>query len=235
MFPSHDHERGTTPPSCASLGYDKSTSDCTDQPSLKCPFDNSKLFCIPATTSSSCRIGDILYSDKSCNNNVVASKTAIGVVFDTTYRLAIALTTTKADWSTTNFDVQDLTQISSSTTILADWHGKSNTATVLSYCKANGKSCPAFDYVSTYKTAGTSVGDWYLPALGEVNAIYSNKTALSNGLSKVGKREIEINWHWSSSQSSGSGSAWGMRFMDGYSSDYGKSTNSSIVRPVLAF
>lgn len=35
----------TTPPSCNTLGYKQSASDCTGQQMLKCPFDNSKVFC----------------------------------------------------------------------------------------------------------------------------------------------------------------------------------------------
>lgn len=35
----------TTPPSCDTLGYKQSASDCTNRHALKCPFDSSKLFC----------------------------------------------------------------------------------------------------------------------------------------------------------------------------------------------
>ncbi len=34
-----------TPPTCDELGYTMSSSDCEGQYSLKCPFDNTKLFC----------------------------------------------------------------------------------------------------------------------------------------------------------------------------------------------
>ena len=35
----------TTPPSCAELGYTMSTDDCAGKFALKCPFDNTQLFC----------------------------------------------------------------------------------------------------------------------------------------------------------------------------------------------
>ena len=40
-----------TPPSCASLGYTMTSSDCSGQPTLVCPFDASAVFC--AGTASS--------------------------------------------------------------------------------------------------------------------------------------------------------------------------------------
>lgn len=36
----------SAPPSCAALGYDKSTSDCSGQAILRCPFDQAKVFCM---------------------------------------------------------------------------------------------------------------------------------------------------------------------------------------------
>lgn len=35
----------TTPPSCDTLGYKQTAADCSGQQMLKCPFDNSKVFC----------------------------------------------------------------------------------------------------------------------------------------------------------------------------------------------
>ena len=121
-------------------------------------------------SSSNCIIGDILYSDKSCDLNVVASKKPIGVVFDRANRLAIALDTEEKKWSDEYFDVLTLSNCVSSSAATADRQGKNNTRLVLEYCKTRGKSCPAFEYVNSYKTEGTLAGDWYLPAMGELNA-----------------------------------------------------------------
>lgn len=228
-------ESCAVPPTCDSLGYTKTASDCQDMSTLKCPFDTSKVFCVSADElpSSNCAIGDILYSDKTCNAYIVASKTAIGVVFDATNRLAIAKDTAKKAWMSSPEDVTTLTNITSSSAITADWQGKSNTATIVAYCNANSKTCPAFDYVISYSTAGTHTGDWYLPAGGELNAIYGNKDVLNTALNKIGGTALPDSYHLSSSESSYY-NAWSQRFSDG-SIGYDGKRNNVYVRPVLAF
>ena len=184
-------------------------------------------------SSSNCIIGDILYSDMSCDPNVVASKKPIGVVFDRANRLAIALDAVNKEWSVEYFDVPTLSNYDSTSAIIADWQGKNNTRLVLEYCKTNGKSCPAFEYVNSYKTEGTLAGDWYLPALGELNAIYGNRDALNMALGKIGGTEL-YGWYWSSSESSHN-VAWTQDFKSGTISDHYGKDYSDFVRPVLAF
>ena len=243
-------------PTCSSLGY-TSTSSCTG--GTKCPFGNAwnctaseikteltnkiteleKIIEEIKQNSSSnsdilsnCKIGDILYSDKSCNTNVVASKTPIGVIFDDTYKLAIGLEESPEYWSDDYFDVPGLRNITSLSEVIADWLGKNNTRVVLEYCKTNGKSCPAFEYVNSYKTEGTNAGDWYLPAYGELNAIYGNKDVLNIALGKIGGTKLGIDIYWSSSEYSYN-YVWGLRFSDGYVNYYNK--NSNYVRPVIDY
>ena len=225
-------------PSCSSLGY-TSTTAC--EGGLKCPWGNAWFCNVGGGSStpdySNCKIGDILYSDMSCNANMVASKTPIGVVFDTTNHLAIALDTARKAWSDEHFDVPTLSNYSSSSAVTADWQGKNNTRLVLEYCKTNGYSCPAFEYVNSYKTEGTLAGDWYLPAAGELKAIYGNKDVLNITLGKIGGTKLGTNYHWSSSEFSDY-YAWYQAFdLDsiGYSVYHGKSQKAIDVRPVLAF
>ena len=248
-------------PSCSSLGYE-STSSCSG--GIKCPFGNAwncnlinkinsintqitnltnkittieeKIVKIESSTSSSnCIVGDILYSDKSCDPNVIASKKPIGVVFDRVNKLAIGLEESNQSlkWSNDYFDVPGLSNITSASAVTADWQGKNNTRVVLEYCKANGKSCPAFEYVNSYKTEGTIAGDWYLPALGELNAIYGNKDVLNIALGKIGGTKLGASYYWSSSEYSND-DAWALLFLNG-SVDYGYKSNYIYVRPVLAF
>ena len=185
-------------------------------------------------SSSNCTVGAILYSDKSCNANVVASKTPIGVVFDTTNHLAIALDTELKLWSDEYFDVPTLSNYSSPSEVIADWQGKNNTRLVLEYCKANGKSCPAFEYVNSYKTEGTLAGDWYLPAAGELHAIYQNKDVLNMALGTIGGTKLPEERHWSSSETSRR-YAWEQDFSNGNVNTYEKDDYYYYVRPVLAF
>ena len=181
-----------------------------------------------------CTVGAILYSDKSCDPDVVASKTPIGVVFDQANRLAIALDTEEKLWSDEQFDVPTLPDYSSPSEATADWQGKNNTRLVLEYCKTNGKSCPAFEYVNSYKTEGTLAGDWYLPAAGELNAIYQNKDVLNTALGKIGGTKLSSDIHWSSSEYS-SYNAWRQFFNYGDVYCTSKFNNRNDVRPVLAF
>ena len=249
-------------PSCSSLGYE-STSSCSG--GIKCPFGNAWNCTLinkinPITTqitnlttrvttletkvtelqkdaaTANCKIGDILYSDMSCNTNVVVSKTPIGVIFDVTNKLAIGLEEAREYWSTTEFDVPGLSNITSSSAVTADWQGKNNTRVVLEYCKANGERCPAFEYVNSYKTEGTQAGDWYLPALGELNAIFGNKDVLNITLGKIGGTKLGANSYWSSSENSIS-NAWTLNFFSGNVDYYAKYNYRHwlYVRPVLAF
>ena len=235
-------------PTCSSLGY-TSTSSCTG--GTKCPFGNywnctaadlnNKIIELETqiteikkeVSTANCLVGDILYSDKSCDPKVIATKKPIGVVFDRANKLAIGLEQSQQFWSTESFDVPGVSNITSSSAVTADWQGKNNTRVVLEYCKANGKSCPAFEYVNSYKTEGTIAGDWYLPALGELNAIYGNKDVLNIALGKIGGTKLGTSYYWSSSESS-SYDAWRLNFGNGNVNGSGKN-NYYYVRPVLAF
>ena len=112
--------------------------------------------------------------------------------------------------------------------------GKKNTSTVLAYCKANGYSCPAFEYVNSYKTEGTQAGDWYLPAAGELNAIWGYVDVLNMTLNKINSGRLS-GYYWSSNSKSG-GNAWDFDFETGWLyHEFEKSNDDNYVRPVLAF
>ena len=203
-------------------------------------------------STANCFVGDILYSDKSCDPNVIASKKPIGVVFDRASKLAIGLEESREYWlfdranklaiglEESNqywsypdyFDVPGLSNIELSSTVTADWQGKNNTKVVLEYCKTIGKSCPAFEYVNSYKTEGTQAGDWYLPSMGELYAIYGNKDVLNIALGKIEGTKLGADYYWSSSEHS-NGGAWTLPFSLGNVND--NKLNYYYVRPVLAF
>ncbi len=187
-------------------------------------------------STANCLVGDILYSDMTCNSNYVASKTPIGVVFDHSRKLAIGLEQSQQYWSYPDyFDVPGVDNMTNNALAITDLDGKKNTSTILAYCKTKGKSCPAFEYVNSYKTEGTLAGDWYLPALGELNAIYGNMGVLNVALGKIGGTKLSSNHYWSSSEYS-SDSAWPLYFGYSISVDYGNKGYTNIyIRPVLAF
>ena len=240
-------------PTCSAMGYESSKA-CTG--GLKCPWGNywnctnsnkiteltNKITNLETqiteikkeVSTANCLVGDILYSDMTINPDYVSGKTPIGVVFDCRKKLAIGLEQSDEYWSTTDFDVPGVDNIKDRTLAVADLDGKKNTSTILAYCKTKGKSCPAFEYVNSYKTEGTKAGDWYLPSMGELYAIYGNMSVLNAALGKIAATELTTSWYWSSSENSNY-SAWDLSFSNGGVSRNYKNDSISYVRPVLAF
>ncbi|MBQ8436195.1 MAG: hypothetical protein IJX20_00940 [Alphaproteobacteria bacterium] len=261
LLSSTAHADCTPTPDCASIGY---TATSCDGDSLKCPFDTSKLFCIPCDSSykydctgdnstggvgdacggkyascacsgggefnngtcpQSCTVGMIYYSDKSCSSTYDSSKTAIGVVVKDNELIA-ALTVPDMAWSSAYTDTS-LTNYSSSTDAKTDYNGKSNTAVIVAAHPSETTSNNAAIYCNSYTTAGTSAGDWYLPAAGEVyDYIYSNYSAVKAGWDLVGTT-ISDSWFWSSSED-GSNYAWGVGSSNGSVSTYTKNHSYSV-------
>ena len=194
------------------------------------------------TDTGTCKIGDILYSDKTCSTDYDSSKTPIGLIFDSDKRLAMSIEKEKfSTWSTIYADAPTLPNIEDSTSALSDWNGKENTKAIAEYCKSKSYSCPAAEYVNNYKTVGTSAGDWYIPALGELQAIYENMLILNYGLSKIygaASRRIALDNidHWSSTESGGGKRAgiWTLQFTNGEALNTNKTFDAYIL-PVIKY
>ena len=203
---------------CTTLGY---TSSKDEGNCLKCPFGN-QWACLKTDTScpedssgSNCNVGDILYSDMTCNANVIASKTPIGVVFDKERRLATALIHGTRKWSLDFFDVPGITNKTTQQAAIADMEGKTNTEKIVAYCNSNGYDCPAFNFVSNHVTEGTHKGDWYLPSLGELKLMYSELGAINLAFNALGALPIPARDTWSSTAYS-KDRAWTADFEIGY-------------------
>lgn len=96
-------------------------------------------------------------------------------------------------WGYNNFDIPELTNCANSGTAITDMNGKANTEAVLQYATAQTSwrtdsaitntnqegIYPLFECAWRYHTSGTSQGDWYIPALGQVYYLFNNTTALS--------------------------------------------------------
>ena len=201
-------------PTCGAMGYD-STVAC--EGGIKCPFGNAwnctladKIAQLEITIEkleqtaqqealAKCKIGDILYHDMSCNANVVASKTPIGVIFDVTNGLAIAKDEFENLTWGSNVDISGIQNYSTNTTATADWQGFNNTKAIYEYRKTKGGSFQAAEKALVYSTEGTSKGQWYLPAAGELKAISDNKDVLNTTLSKIGGQTFS-KYLWASSE-----------------------------------
>ena len=234
-------------PNCTTLGY-TSTTAC--EGGLKCPWGEA-WFCPTSSESGgeetpdygTCQIGDILYSDKTCNPTLSDNKSPIGVVFDNTNNLAIGLYTNNYTYAVNSFIVSGVPAYENQSQAEADLNGKENTKKTIEYCNANGYSCPAFEYVNSYITAGTQAGDWYLPALGELKKIYTLSDTLNRTLLIIGGTELpkkiptgELNYGHLSSTKYEDWGAWGLAF---YYGDFIKFQNNygytPFVRPVINY
>jgi len=235
----------TPTPDCASIGYTETSCETT---SLKCPFDTSKLYCLPCDSSfkydcngdnmtgsvgsacngkyascecasgtifengscvcdTSCTVGAIYYSDKTCSACLVSGKTAIGVVVKDN-ELIVALTVSDMVWSGAYTDTS-LTNYSSVSDVITDYNGKSNTEVIVAAYPSNTSSNNVAVYCNSYSTAGTSAGDWYLPAAGELYSyVYSNYNAVKASWDKV-ETSFMDSFFWSSSERD-SHIAWGV-------------------------
>ena len=231
----------TPTPDCASIGY---TETSCEGDSLKCPFDISKLFCVPCDSSfkydcsganmtggigtscggkymsctcsnggtfangaceeiavaQNCTVGMIYYSDKSCSAEVDTSKTAIGVVVKDNELVMSQRTDDYMTWSSDWIDVDGITNYTSSSDAKTDYNGKTNTLAIVSAYSGESTSDNAAIYCNSYSTAGTSAGDWYLPAAGEIyDYFYGNYNAINATVNKLGWNSFE-EWYWSSSE-----------------------------------
>ncbi len=174
-----------------------------------------------------CTVGMIYYSDKSCSSTYDSSKTAIGIVVKDNALVLSQKASSTMYWSDAYTDTS-LTNYSSSTDAKTDFNGKSNTAVIVAAHPSETSSNNAAIYCNTYSTAGTSAGDWYLPAAGELYSyVYGN-------YSTINPIAITLSWDyfggyyfWSSSEISG-GLAWAVLFSGGSMDHSGKGINNSV-------
>lgn len=187
----------------------------------------------------SCSVGNILNSDMSCSSSKISGKTPIGVVsyVSGNTRLAIQLEDDgEKYWSKNSVDISGIPNYSTDTKAKNDFNGKANTAAWVAYY-GSGASSYAAGYCYNYSTRGTSRGQWYLPAAGELYAsIWTNKTKVNSGLSAAGGDQLPTtDFHWSSSENT-SNNAWMARANDikVLPSAFGK-TDNRFVRCMISF
>ena len=247
-------------PSCASLGYESSSS-C--EGGIKCPFGNAwnctvinkvneiinkitdienKITTIEKENAlRNCVVGSIFYSDKTCSVSLGSSKTPIGIVVYSDGqghgRVMSLNSIGNYIWGGYGTDISTLQNFSSASAASRDMASCENTDKIIA---AGDKSTyPAAWAAHEYKTEGTEAGDWCLPAAGIMTSIYNNMELVNIGYGLVSGAEIETSSYiWSSSEYGNDGKrAWHSSFSDDYGlysySNY--KNNSYEVRPVLEF
>lgn len=109
-------------------------------------------------------------------------------------------------WGYDNYAIPELTNYSNSGTAITDMNGKANTEAVLNYATAqtDWKTAsaitwtnaagyyPLFECAWRYHTSGTSQGDWYVPACGQLYSIKDDGklSVINNSLSLTGGNQI---------------------------------------------
>ena len=239
-------------PSCTSLGY-TSTSSCTN--GIKCPFGNywncdlaNKIDELEQKieqsqggsggVSSTCKLGSILFSDKTCGDDVQYGKTPIGVVvylggsggqalalndFDKYYQWSINYET----------DIPGLTNYTTYTSITTDFASCENSKIIMA--AGDESKYPAVWAVNEYSTEGTKAGDWCLPAAGIFTSYYNNQTSVNLGFERVNGTKFTSSTMARSSSEYDTNYAWTSRFIYSYGVDYYAKTTSFEVRPVIEF
>ena len=206
----------------------------------KCIEDKVKWGQCTGYAGRHCQIGDILFSDGTCNTDVVDAKTPIAVVAYISHvgcgqALALKLLDTKYAWGGYGTDISGLTNYTSSSTAATDYASCENSKIIMA---AGSKSTyPAVWAANEYSTEGTSAGDWCLPAAGIFRSYYINRTSVNLGFERVNGTKFTIGsttYAWSSSERSNN-LAWHSAFNRSYGVYNGSKNNDFEVRPVIEF
>ena len=116
-------------------------------------------------------------------------------------------------WGGYGTDVPGLSNIKNNTEARLDYNGSSNTDKIISSLGSNIKIAAGW-CESKSITVGGEIRKGYLPALGEWQTAYDNKSQVDSALSKIGGTAIPDNYHWSSTEYSSDG-AWGLYWVSG--------------------
>ena len=216
----------TPAPDCDAIGYTETSCETI---SLKCPFDQTKLYCFPCDSSyqytcdaineygsgesckgkyksccnTNCIVGAIYYSDGSCNTCLDSTKTAVGVIVKDNEIIA-TLTIPDMSWSAGYLDVSGLNNIESVTDAQNDLDGQSNTSAIIEqYGDDADSSKNAGIYCNAYSPESMSMskGHWYLPSAGEIYQYFvPHYSLLINSWTLTGTKLVDI-YLWSSTES----------------------------------
>ena len=225
-------------------------SECTctsgyiwNDSSQKCEYDYK----------TNCVIGALYYSDGTCSQEKLNSKTLLGVVIyekstnENGWIMTVKPIKTSVEWSTENVDIPELTNITSQSKLTDIQSSCTNTDIITAY--GNSSKYPAAWAAKNYNPTGTPSGkSWCLPSGGLLNNINNsvNFAKVNTGITIAGGtilgkvyKGIDYNEDcWSSSERSSSG-VWGFYASTSGSfsiSNYGKQAyGDGSARAVMAF
>ena len=150
-------------------------------------------------------VGDIVFNDGSAEAFVSGNATVltaeqkaavIAVIFKTgTKKIGLGLYGTSKKWG-------------GSGSVATSTNGKKNTDLIKALDNYSETTYPAFYFCTSYGTAYSVPGDWYLPSYSELSSLYSNRTTVVNALRAAGSNRnlFSAGAYWSSGQSTYSSS-----------------------------
>ncbi len=261
LTPINANAECTPAPDCASIGYTQTSCETL---SLKCPFDTSKLFCLPCDSSfqytcdasneygdgescgnkyqsccnTDCIVGAIYYSDGSCSTCFDDKKQYLGVIIKEN-ELLMSVEEINLPWGGYGTDISTITNFKNSSQALQQYNGQATTSLIVSALASENSSTSAAHYCNEYAPAGmtNSKGKWYLPSLGELfDYIYANALKLQPTY------EQELGWNtfnvmgWSTTEW-GANNVWAMFYASGGLSaeSYGIKTQNRMVNCFYRF
>ena len=171
------------------------------------------------------------------NNLQNGGETADGVAVVEGGKLLVVAPTespTPLNWSS---DIVDGGGTSTTDRLIAlnDWKGKANTASQVAHPECSGANyAPGF--CNQYSHGGLGAGKWWLPSVGELTFIASNKNKINYALSLIsGATQLNSGAYWASTEG-GSIRAWNI-YMNSVAIDYyiTKNTAKYLVRAVSEY
>lgn len=147
----------------------------------------------------------------------------------------------KSAWGGRSKTVSNIVTTTDESTALTDFAGSSNTDQIISQLKGTTDEyssyytgAPAAEYCRAYSKGCKGVGEWYLPAMGEVNVIATNKDAINEALTKISGENLGSDGSiWTSTQADDK-YAWHCNWYSGIFIDASKAFDGG-VRPICQF
>ena len=215
LIPLSAYSACVTPPDCEEIGFTMDASKCEGS-FLRCPWDLNKAACKEKEVIET---GAILYGDGTVSKEYpLSGKTPIGVVFDETNKLAVALTDVKKDdsegsekmsWSILLYDIPELKNCGEGASACDLSDGRANTDKILA-CGSDCGGTPAATACNLYQPTGCTKdfctkGKWFLPSMRDLNNIYQIKALINSTLIFLsflgGENLSDDNYYWSSTES----------------------------------
>ena len=245
LIPLSAYSACVTPPDCEEIGFTMDASKCEGS-FLRCPWDLNKAACKEKEVIET---GAILYGDGTVSKEYpLSGKTTIGVVFDETNKLAVALTDVKKDdsegsekmsWSILLYDIPELKNCGEGASACDLSDGRANTDKILA-CGSDCGGTPAATACNLYQPSGCTKdfckkNKWFLPTVVDLENIDKQVVVVKEILENVGGQKItHSDGYWSSNEFTGN-YTWYVSIGNYIISNNAKPSSNHYVRPIVKF